>query len=310
MKSSIYSWILALGCIVLLVAIIPFSSGYIQTFIFNTLMFLIFAASWNIFSGYSGYVSLGHVTFFGVGAYVAAFLITKAGLAPPISIIIGGLAASALAASIGGVVLRLRGAYFSIATFGLNEVFKTIAVNMQKAEGTLGIVVPPIPSRALSCYIALIIALITVLTTFFMERSRIGYALISIRADEKVAEGLGINTFKYKLIAYAIGSFFPGLLGGLFAWHAAYIDPHSVFTPFYSFYSMIFSIFGGVGTVLGPVIGTTILSIFQELLWARLSYLYLLIYGAAVAVIILYMPKGLLGAVKYVSSTLLSKKVR
>jgi len=279
-------------------ALPPLLGTYMISFLFTLFMLMVLAVSWNLLSGYAGYISLGHVAFFGVGAYAFALSTTVLKFPWYISLLAAGLFAAFVAALFGAVSLRIRGAYFSIVTFGLSQVLLVIVVNLQAGSEFIGYTVPPAPSRLFTYYLGFLIAFATVATSWYVSRSKFGLGLEAIREDEDVAETLGVNTFAYKLCALVVGAFFPGLFGAVFAWNQAYIDPYSAFPLFYSFYPMIFVIFGGIGTVLGPIVGTTILTLIQEFLWSSFPYVHQLIFGAIFVFIVIFMPKGILEPIR------------
>jgi branched-chain amino acid transport system permease protein len=257
-------------------------------------MYVCLASSWNIFSGYTGYVSLGHVAFFGFGAYITAIFITKFNLSPWLSIILGGVFAMILAVGIGLLCLRIRGAYFAITTLCIAEMLKVVATNLTVFGGVEGIVVPPILSRTLAYYIALVITTLTVFSTVIISHSKLGKALICIGENEDVAEMLGVNTFRYKLLSFNISSLFPGLFGGLYILYTSYIDPPMAFTPLISFNSMLYCLFGGMGTIIGPIIGPVILAGVGEILWCYFPYVHLIILGILVVIFVIYFPGGIM----------------
>jgi branched-chain amino acid transport system permease protein len=289
---------LAVGSLVLLgLAVIPFFvTNYIVTFTIQMFMWIILAGSWNLISGFTGYVSFGHVAFFGTGAYTAAILIAKAGWHWVPAGLAGSVTAAALALILGYPCLRLKGPYFAIAMLGLNEVVRALVSYFEGfTGGGSGISLPPILSIHPVYYAMGGVALLVVLLTYRIITSRFGLQLISIREDELAAEVMGINTARLKLYAFLLSAAFPGIAGGFYAWYASHIEPVGTFPLLTTITMIIMCLFGGKGTVFGPVLGATLLSIFQELVWARFLFLHQAMFGALIVGVVLLMPKGILG---------------
>lgn len=293
------TWLIGLLIFVGL-AIMPFFvSGYIVTFTTQTFMWIALAGSWNIISGLTGYVSFGHVAFFGVGAYTAAILIAKAGWHWLPAGLAGSVTAAGLALIIGYPCLRLKGPYFAIAMLGLNEVVRALVSYFENLTGGgSGISVPPILSLEPVYYAMGGTALAVVLVTWRIITSRFGLRLISIREDELAAEAMGINTALLKLYAFLLSAAFAGIVGGFYAFYLSHIEPIGTFRLLTTVTMIIMCLFGGKGTVLGPVIGATLLSIFQELVWARFLYIHQAIFGALIVAVVLLMPNGILGLLR------------
>lgn len=259
------------------------------------LMYVTMAESWNMLAGYTGYVSLGHSVFFGVGCYTFTLCLMKLKLNYILALIISGLIPGVLALILGFVLMssRIRIAYFAIMTLGLNEILKTIVANTESLGSSYGFTLPPIPTLAVAYYVSLILAISSILVTIGIERSKFGIGLKSILEDEEVADSIGINTVKYKILVYILSSLFPGMLGAIIAWKWSYVDPYLAFDLTLSIDCVIMAIFGGTGTIWGPVIGAISLSILIELLWVRIPYFHAIIFSLLVIVIVLKVPGGL-----------------
>lgn len=274
-------------------------SGYHVSFLIQVFMWIALAGSWNIISGFTGYVSFGHVAFFGVGTYTAALLITKAGWHWLPAGLAGCGPAMLLALLIGYPCLRLKGPYFAISMLGLNEVVRALVSYFEGfTGGGSGISLPPIVATVPVYYAMGAVALAVVLVTYLIVTSRFGLRLLSIREDELAAEAMGINTARLKLYAFLISAAFPGIVGGFYAWYASHIEPMSVFPLITTITMIIMCLFGGAGTVLGPVIGAVLLSILQELVWARFLYVHQAIFGSLIVAVVLLMPTGILGILR------------
>jgi branched-chain amino acid transport system permease protein len=262
-------------------------------------MWIALAGSWNIISGFTGYVSFGHVAFFGIGTYTAALLITKAGWHWLPAGLAGALPALLLALVIGYPCLRLKGPYFAISMLGLNEVVRALVSYFEGfTGGGSGISLPPIAATVPVYYAMGAVALAVPLVTYFIITSRFGLRLLSIREDELAAEAMGINTARYKLYAFLLSAAFPGIVGGFYAWYASHVEPMSVFPLITTITMIIMCLFGGSGTVLGPVLGAVLLSIIQELVWARFLWVHQALLGTLIVAVVLLMPRGILGILR------------
>jgi branched-chain amino acid transport system permease protein len=290
--------VLALGLILL--ALYPtVATGYGIRFMLQLFMWVALAQSWNLISGLTGYVSFGHVAFFGTGAYAAAILVTTHGWHWVPACFIGGIAAVVLALIIGYPCLRLKGPYFAIAMLGLNEVMRVLVSYFEGLTGGgLGISLPMLYA-SIQIYYAMGLAAIAVsLTAYLIISSRFGLRLMTIREDEIAAEAMGVDTARYKLYAFLLSAFIPGVVGGLHARDQGYIEPISVFPLLITITMIVMTLFGGKGTVWGPVLGATMLFVFQELVWARFLYLHQILFGAIIVFVVLLMPRGILGVLQ------------
>ena len=289
-----------LGLVLAVLAILPFVlPNYRTALLLLTFMYITLASSWNIMAGYTGYVSFGHAAFFGLGAYTAALLIIRLGVPWVAAAFAGALVAALLALPLGFILLRLRGPYFTISMLGLAAALE-VGANTWVAltRGGAGLNLPPAISLV-QVYFAMGLAMLAVVAlSYRIITSRYGLRLVAIREDEQAAEAMGINTTAHKVSAFVISAFFPGLVGGFYAWHLSYIDPNSVFRPILSVGMVIMTMFGGIGTVTGPVLGGALLSLFAEAFWARLPELHRGVYGALIVVVVLLLPGGIMNLLK------------
>jgi len=295
---------LSAATIITILIFLPFiyPNLYILSFLITIFISTILAESFNIFSGYSGLVCLGYAAFYGIGAYASAILINS-GISPFISFIISGVAGVALAAFIGSITLRLRSIYFVMVTFSFGEILREIFRNWKAVGGALGITLPPTYTYVAVYFVTLLTMLTCVVVTYKLEKSKIGLYLVAIRENEEAAEALGINVFKYRIIAFCLSCFFPSVTGGLYAWWMTYIDPPTVFSILVSLNAIIMTTFGGKGTWLGPILGALILGTIGEILWANFPYAYLSIYAVALILIILFLPEGLIKPLQAIISS-------
>ena len=283
----------ALG--ILSVILVPLlGSDYLVSFVFTTLLFVGMAYGWNVISGYTAYVSFGQISFFGVGAYAVAILVSRLSWPWPLAVLAGTAAAAALAVPLGWAMLRLRGPYFALGMLGLVQVLNMIASAWSGlTNGGEGIYLPPASDlRALYAAAALMVAA-GVAVTWSIDRSAFGLRLRSIGEDEIAAEAMGVYTTRAKLAAFVIASTFPAMAGGLYAFRLSYIDPASGFPTSYEVRVILMTIFGGAGTVWGPLVGGVLLTAVGEVLWAKFAELHLLLFGLMIVVVLRYMPEGL-----------------
>ena len=275
------------------------ASGYGVRLMLQLFMWIALAQSWNLISGLTGYVSFGHVAFFGMGAYTAGILIVRLGWAWPVACLAGGVAAAALALVIGWPCLRLKGPYFAIAMLGLNEVLRVIASYWEGLTGGgLGLSLPTQQASVAIYYAMGLVALGVTALAWVIVTSRFGLRLMTIREDETAAQAMGIDTLRYKLAAFLLSAVGPGVAGGLSARDQGYIEPISVFPLVTTITMIVMVLFGGKGTIWGPVLGAALLFIVQELVWARFIYLHQLLFGAVMVTVVLLMPRGILGVLQ------------
>lgn len=294
---------LALGfaAIGLIVAIPWVGSMYWVRILVGVFMFATMASATNVLSGYAGYAALGNVFFFGIGAYAAAYLAKEFDWSFYTTIVGGGLIAVVMCVFTGYLVLRCKGHYFVMATIGLTEASREILANLGFLGGSQGLTLPLInlgSPQALYFrfyYLMLVLMLLAVLSNWLVARSPFGLALRAIRADEETALTAGINTSAYKIAAWAIGAFFIGMTGSLYAYWQTFIEPKLVFNVLVSIKMFVMMMLGGMGTVIGPVIGAFIVEILNTVVWSTFLYLHYAILGVLFLVIVLFVPTGLVG---------------
>jgi branched-chain amino acid transport system permease protein len=294
-------WLLAAFCVLLVaLAAYPFGgTGYGVRFMLQLFMWIALAQSWNIISGLTGYVSFGHIAFFGMGAYTAGILIVKLGWPWLFASLAGGVGAMVLAFVIGWPCLRLKGPYFAIAMLGLNEVLRVVVSYFESLTGGgSGLSLPALYASVPIYYAMGLVALAVTALTYVIITSRFGLRLMTIREDEVAAEAMGINTFRYKLYAFLLSAVGPGIVGGLAARDQSYIEPISVFPLIMTITMIVMVLFGGKGTIWGPVLGAVLLFTLQEMIWARFIYVHQLLFGVIIVAVVLLMPRGILGVLQ------------
>ena len=273
-----------------------FGTGYGVRSMQQIFMWIALAGSWNLISGLTGYVSFGHVAFFGAGAYAGAILVAGAGWPWPLAALAGGAAAIVLAVVIGYPCLRLKGPYFAIAMLGLNEVLRALVSYFEGLTGGgNGLSLPTLDASVPIYYVMGVLAVAVTAMAWVIVTSRFGMRLMTIREDEVAAEAMGIDTFHHKLAALLLSAVGPGVAGALMARDQGYIEPVSVFPLAITVTMIVMALFGGKGTVFGPVLGAVVLFVAQEIVWASYPYFHPLLFGAIIVAVVLLMPRGVLG---------------
>ena len=252
-----------------------------------------------MFTGLTGYVNFGHVVFYGVGGYVSALLMANANASPFLAVIMGGLASALLALGISLPTTRLRGAYFAIATLSINEAFFVAFDNWGAVGSAPGFTLPiSYYQPVVEYYTMVAVAFSCVAAMYLITRSRFGIALQAIRQQETTANSIGINATYYKTLSLVFSGFFAGLAGALAIWQITFIDPPSAFDVTITVNSISMAMLGGLGTVLGPVIGGTLLYELADFLGISYPYIHLMILGVIIITVVLVVPDGLLGGGK------------
>lgn len=289
-------WLLALAALGGLAALPLVISAYYVSLFVTIFMYVALAGSWNLFSGLTGYVSLGHGIFFGIGAYAFAVATAVLGLDPLQGLILGGLIPGVTALLLGLVLLttRIRVAYFAVVMLGLNEITKTIVANVKSIGSSYGLTLPPLTNRFLAYHLLLGVAAAVTAITYALQKTRWGYGLRAIVADEVAAEVTGVDTVAHKIAVFAASAALIGLTGATIAWNWSYVDPYMAFDLAVSFDMLVMAVFGGFGTVIGPVLGAVAMSLLNEVLSTSLPHFHTIIFGGLVIVLILWCPGGII----------------
>lgn len=261
------------------------------------LMYAILSMCWNLSAGYTGVISLGNHAIFGLGAYACALSMINLKIGPFFSIIFGGIVATFIATVICLPLLKLRGAYFAIATMALAEIFRIVTINWDVVTGGgRGLKLPNRPYSIVTDYYSMLITLvILIIIVVGITRSKIGFALIAIREEEDGAKSMGINVTRYKVLAWSISCLFTSLAGALFAYYLIYIDPTVVFSTSVLVNTIVPTIFGGIGTIFGPLLGSVILVLLSEYTRVTFLYFHMIIYGVVLILFTLFMRGGIIG---------------
>jgi branched-chain amino acid transport system permease protein len=293
-----FRWLLAIIAVAVLAALPWFGSDVVVQFGISTLLLAVLAQGWNIIGGYGGYASFGNSTFFGLGAYGVAIAMVQWNMPFWTGMIFGAAMAVAFAVLLGIPVLRLKGHYFAIATLALAQVVAAIVSNIPLFGQNIGLVLPPLNNDAMFYELALGLLVVATLTVWWLTRSRFGFGLIAIRENEEGAAVMGVNTTLYKVMAFALSGLFSALAGGIQAYWITFLDPASAFDISLNVKMIIMTVFGGPGTVLGPIVGAFVLSAISEVLSSEITSVASLFFGFVVVAAVVLMPRGLADLVR------------
>jgi branched-chain amino acid transport system permease protein len=295
------------------VAVLPLfvRSEYVVGHVLTVMIiFALYASSWNLLA-YSGQGSLGHAAFLGIGGFASALLATRLGLPPILGLFVGSLFSAGIGLLIGLACVRLKAWFLAMVTFGFSVIAVTIISQFDSViGGMIGFATPTIVPQVVPFYYAtLAIVAVSIGVIFLVMKSKLGLAFKAIRENELEAKMIGINTGKYRLLAFVISTFFAGLAGGLYAESQLFIQI-SIFEPYFSFLPLIMAVIGGLGTMEGPIIGSVIIvsiDFFAPLTYGFLQPLSPLFPGVSnvgsplkfvglglfLILVVIFLPKGL-----------------
>jgi branched-chain amino acid transport system permease protein len=331
------SQLMAAGSLILLLSLPSWvSRPYVLHM--GVLLFLavIQGQAWNVIGGYAGQHSLGHAAYFGLGAYATVMTLELQGLAPWWGMLVGVVAATAVAWLVGSITFRLRGPYFVLASISVAEIVRLAALHFKNVtRGAEGFLVSDLPALRLFgseidflskrpyYYVSLAVAALSVALAWAVQHSKLGYYLQAVREDQDAAHSIGINLQAYKNLALMISAALTAWAGGFYALFVKYIDPDTVFGLDVSIQILLICIVGGIGTIAGPVLGAALLVPLSEvlrnpkglvqlgllssdsglvrLIEARFSNAHSFVYGLLLVGIVLFAPEGLLGIVRRIS---------
>ena len=304
-RVSIAEIVLLLICVGLIVAPLPHS---LTDVIVLSFLFAGLALAWNIAGGYAGLISFGHAAFFTIGAYTSTILLVRSGLTPWIGLWIGAALSAVCAAALALVCARLRGPFFILSTLAFAEVVRIGALNWASLTGgPEGLSILPTPgfyqmvfaSKTTYAILMLGYLILAYVVTKALEASRFGYYLFAIRDDEEAASAAGVNPLLTRTAAMMLSAFLTGIGGSLFAQYFLYLDPTFTASPELSFQFALLPAVGGLGTAIGPVLGSFLITPLSELLRSNLGNaaagLHLVIYSALLIVVMIYFPAGIAG---------------
>jgi len=259
------------------------------------LLYTALALSWDLVAR-TGQLSLAHGAFFGLGAYGVGLLVPHVGTLP--ALVLGSLLAGCFALLLGSVTLRLHGLYFAIASLAFSEVLRTLALKLPFTGGPIGLAVPPAFGGGVPLapyYLAFAVLAVAVGLSLWAERSPFRLAQAACRQSEPVARVLGVRVVRVKLLSLLLGSLVAGLAGGVYAMKALFINPYEAFSLGRAVEALVIPIFGGLYTTLGPLLGGVVLVGLEQVLRLWIQEGYLVVYGAILILVILFLPRGLLG---------------
>lgn len=298
---------LALG-LVFIGGLIPWVTGsntWRET-MYLILLAVALSSSLNIILGYTGYVSFGHIVFFGLGGYVGFYLIAVQGWSLWSAALMGGVTAGVLALLLGKAILHLRGAYFALATIGVNEAVRTLVSNLDFLGGPVGLELNflvykdyggPAHMQWLTYWAIFALTVIVVIASYWIKFSRFGLGLLSIREDEDAAMVMGVRTPSAKTWAYVLSAIIPGILGVIFFFRNSSVEPGGAFRLHRSIEFIVMVMLGGQGTVLGPIVGATTYEALRSFLLTSPLFkdLQLAFAGLLLLLIVLFVPTGVVG---------------
>lgn len=299
--------ILAIAVVLLLLPL--FLEDYLLHVMILIFLYAYLGQAWNILGGYGGQLSLGHAAYFGLGAYTSTILFIHFGLSPWLGMLAGGLLAAAVGLFTGYLCFRfgLRGPFFALATLAFAEILRLISMHMSFLGGAQGLLVPLAGSSLAHLqfterwpyyYISFAMMVLSIIIVRRIEVTRAGYYLKALHTNEEAAEAVGVHTRRYKLLAAILSSFLTALGGTFYAQYVMYISPNTTFGPLTSIEILLRPMIGGMGTVLGPVVGSVILTPLGEITRAFIGEgktgVHLMIYGAILIGVCLFMQRGVL----------------
>ncbi|KUG15489.1 branched-chain amino acid transport system permease protein livm [hydrocarbon metagenome] len=299
-KLSLLATLAALA-VALLIPLVTAGNVYFLTVLIIMLIFILFSSAWN-FLTYTGQGSLGHAAFFGIGGYISTLVAAGSGLSPYLTIFAGGGAAALVGLFIGVICVRLKEWFLAMVTFGFAIIIQVLVVSQFSSAtgGWDGISAPPlipssVPNYLMYEYYSILLIVILVILLFrYILNTRIGLAFSAIRENELEARAAGIDPVRYKLLAFMISAFFAGVAGALEIHYLGYITPE-IFGIDISFWPIIYSISGGLGTLAGPIIGVVVITLLWDgLQTLGLTYARFIIIGILLILIIIFLPKGLI----------------
>lgn len=315
---------------VLALAAVPLATTEALTgLVLTGLVFVMLGVSWNLLAGYAGQISLGHAAFFGMGAFVAAWLTTPSGAGFPeslqlpvlVAVLVGGLASALVALVLGGIIFRLRGHYFAIGTLALAAVIELVMLDQRSLTGgstgyyidsDLGLPGVPVSHGDVVFYLTLAATVATVGVTYSIVRGPGGLAMQAVHDDEDAASSLGVNPLKYKVYAFVVSSFLAGLAGALYGHYTLYINPESTLAVTWTIDTLVVVILGGMGTFVGPLLGAALFVLLDKGLpvalrtvadlfaleggtSALVDSLSTTVEGVLIILFIIFVPQGLYG---------------
>ncbi|MGL4608307.1 MAG: branched-chain amino acid ABC transporter permease [Trueperaceae bacterium] len=307
-SSSSLQWspYLTLFLVIAALALYPFVFGQYMNLGISILLFAGFALAWDILGGWTGQNSLGNAVFVGIGAYSVAIL-ASLGIAPWWGMLVGIALSALMAWGWGTMTFRLRGSYFTLSTIAIAEIVRLIALNEDwLTHGAEGINLRELPTlfgfdlfeRRVEFYLVLLFVAGLLIFTHWLKRSKLGYYFRAVREDEDGAMALGINPTRAKIVAFILVGAFTAMGGSLWLIFLGRVDPDTVLTVPVSIQIALLAIIGGRGTIYGPLVGAFLIGVPSEVFRSQLREANLLVYGILIVIVIVYLPKGIVGTLE------------
>lgn len=295
-RRSFYS-IVAVGMLLSL-ALLFTGAAYLVKTVYVVFMYMGLAYAWNYLSGYTGYGTFGPFAFIGIGAYGTAVLVKYVGLPWYVSLTAMAALTAVVAVVLGYILMRISGIYFAIATLLVAEgLHEGVLMETEYLKGSVGLNVTPV-STATAYLLFLGLAVTAIVLTYESATSRFGLRMMAVREDEQALATMGVNPLRYKLSSFTVHAVLTALLGGVYGLSLGFLFPSTVFSIDMTITLILIVILGGIGTVWGPALGAIILLPIQEVLWLQFPNLHVLIYGATLMGLIIFMPEGIINALK------------
>jgi branched-chain amino acid transport system permease protein len=265
-------------------------------FHFYLMLWITMASGFNVAAGFSGYMPFGYVAFYGIGAFTTAILVKKLGVPVLAALPVAGLAGLVLALLF-APTLRLSGIYFAIVSLALAAICRLVITNMPEeiTGGSFGLQLGSRAEPLSSFYVMMAVMVAALGTILVLSRSRLGKALRAVRDDPEAADMMGVNIVRVRLYGWLVAAFFPALCGGVEAWYTNVVDTETAFNTLITAKTVIYAVAGGLGTVTGPIVGAIGMVWLDELIWRRFPLLNLLLLGAATVLLVLFLPRGIVG---------------
>lgn len=306
-RSAYFKKIYIILAVIAVLAVLPaiIKSNYIISVCINFCAYAAFATAWNVVGGYAGQLGLAHAAFFSIGAYTSFLMYLRLGVSPWISMLVAIVISGLFALLIGAVTFRFRGPYFMLSTIAFGKLVETVLLWQKNlTKGANGLVIPVKGNHFSTLifvdtvyyfYILLGLLLISLLVAWQIERSKMGYYLRAIKADENAAESLGIETKNWKILAFLISAIVVTVVGVVYAFYLAYIDPVAIGGMDISTKILAIAVVGGLGNLFGPLLGALLLIPLIELMNAVVKGgAGMMFYGLALILIMIFRPNGLI----------------
>jgi len=292
-------WPTALFFAVLLSMPLWITDGYVLQLIFRVVIFAVLGMAWNIIGGYAGQLSLGHVAYFGIGAYAMTLSTERIGWNPWLGVILGAVLSVLAALLIGSITFRLRGPYFALSTIAAAEIIRVLVQNQDElTHGAVGTNAPLLfqaPSLDQKFFWGAIplLGAVFALSTW-IHNSRFGYRLRAIRENENTAMAVGVNPAREKLLALGPSAVFTALAGSMYASYFSFVGPDTVLNIEISVQAALIAMLGGAATIWGPILGSIVLTLTSEIFKTYFEHTHLVVYGALLIVVVIFLPRGVI----------------